>query len=219
MGCMKYLIVILMVFLGVVNAGTLAAQVLAQNAADPRAATGVELRLRLGEHMATFYHPQGLVWGRSDASIRVVGFFDYTNPLDKRLFSDLPKLVEKHPELHIELRELPVRNASSLRLARFALATRMIHGEEGYRAMHLHLLRMLEVPSRHVLGLVAQEGRFDINRIEFAMDAAEITEQLQENQHLYLSIGQPQLPAFIAQDGFYSAVPNVHVLENLLFQR
>ncbi len=197
------------------------AQTLSSNDAENSVfkAADDDLRLQLGDHIATFSSPQGLVWGRPDAEIQIVGFFDYTSLLDKRLFSKLPNLVEKHPELRIELRELPSSHPVSMRLSRFALATRMVHGEEGYRAMHLHILRMLEIPSRRILGLVAQEGRFDINRIDFALDATEITKHLQDNQHLYLSLGKPELPAFFTQDQVYSAVPTVEVLESLIFQR
>lgn len=117
-----------------------------------------DLDLRLSAFPDLFETPTGLVWGAQDAPIRIIGFFDYTTLLSKRLFSQMPVLVEQNPDLRIELRELPRGSSDANRLARFALATRLVHGDDGYRAMHLHLLRMQEIPTRHILGLIAQEG-------------------------------------------------------------
>lgn len=140
-----------------------------------------ELKLRLSSFPDLFSKPQGLSWGNDNAPLHIVGFIDYTNRLTKRMLSEMPEWIEDHPELHLELRELPGPNPHGRWLARFALATRIVHGDVGYKALHLRLLRMAEVPSRQDVGLIAQAGGFDLNSIEFIMDTPEIIQQLDDN--------------------------------------
>lgn len=175
-----------------------------------------ELAGRLSAFPDMFDAPKGLVWGSDTAPIKVIGFFDYTSLISKHLFRQMPMFVERHPEIRVELRELPSRSPASERLSRFALAVRMVHAEDAYRAMHLHLLRMLNTPPQHVLGLIAQEGRFDINQIEYLMDADHITQQLQDNLYLYQVIGAPDMPAFLTETTVYPSVSSLSVLIDFL---
>lgn len=185
-------------------------------AATDQAPATYDLDARLSEFSDLFETPTGLVWGDEDAAVRVIGFFDYTSILSKHAFRQMPAFVQQHPHIRVELRELPSGTPASERLARFALAVRMVHGEDGYRAMHLHLLRMQDIPPQHVLGLIAQEGRFDINQIEYLMDADHITRQLQDNLYLYQVLGAPDLPAFVTEKAVYPSVPTLFLLPNLL---
>ncbi|MEA1938355.1 MAG: thioredoxin domain-containing protein, partial [Pseudomonadota bacterium] len=68
------------------------------------------------------YDPSSPVIGNPDGSVTMVEFFDYNCGYCKRVLDDLLALVEKHDDLRVVFKEMPILGPVSVVVAKAALA-------------------------------------------------------------------------------------------------
>ncbi|KAJ54303.1 hypothetical protein ACMU_18955 [Actibacterium mucosum KCTC 23349] len=156
-----------------------------------------ELKERLEPHQPMFDAPPVLGMGRADAPIRVVEFFDYRCAPCKAMHPMLETLVAEHPELRIEMRQLPILTPGSERGARFALAVQSVAGDAAYARVHdalWHLRGPLNTPS---FARIAQDEGLDFSKIQTAMDSEDVTARIGYNRDFAVEMQVLGTPAFV----------------------
>lgn len=144
-----------------------------------------------------FSEPTVLGMGTADAPVRVVEFFDYRCAPCKAMHPGLMDLVERRPEIRIEMRQLPILSPGSERGARFALAAKEVAGPEAYARVHDRLWRLRGPLNAASFQVVAEEEGLDWERVLDAMDSAAVTARIDENRDIAIALEILGTPAFV----------------------
>ena len=135
--------------------------------------------------------------GAADAPLRVIEFFDYRCIPCKAVHPQLVQFVEKHPEVRIEMRHLPILTPGSERAARFALATEAAYGAEAYRAVHNKLWEIRGPLNNAGFQRVSDALGLDFERIHSDMDRDAIDARIDYNRNVAIALEVLGTPAFV----------------------
>lgn len=138
--------------------------------------------------------------GRPDAPVRVIEFFDYKCVPCKAMHPKLTELVDKQPDLRIEMRQLPILTPASERAARFALAVKDVAGDEAYRQVHKMLWAHKGPYNTVVFGQFADKAALDYATLEPVMESDAISDRIEENRDIAIALEILGTPAFITPD-------------------
>ena len=151
----------------------------------------------LSNYPELFEDPPILGLGAEDAPIRVVEFFDYKCVPCKAMHGPLKDLVQKHPELRIEMRQLPILSPGSERAARFALAVFHVAGKQAYEAVHNDLWEVKGPLNNATFEKIAATHDLDFGAVSEIMDSAEINQRISLNRDVAIALEIIGTPGFI----------------------
>lgn len=140
------------------------------------------------------------VGGNPDGDITLVEFLDYRCGFCKRAFGEVEKLLAADNNIRFIVKEFPILGEQSLLASRFAIATKMVEGDESYRAFHDALMVYNGEITMPSLRRLAETLQLDPDAIEARMDDAEITEQLQATRALAQRLQISGTPTFVLED-------------------
>lgn len=173
------------------------------------------LQAKLDAYPDLFSEPTGLGMGAPDAPLRVIEFFDYRCLPCKAVHPVLEAFVEEHPEVRIEMRQLPILTPGSERGARFALATQTIYGDDAYLAVHERLWDLRGPLRSDGFELVAADLGLDYSKIEPAMESVEVTERIDGNRDFAIDLEILGTPAFVTSKTMIFGTIDIEVLSDL----
>jgi protein-disulfide isomerase len=135
-----------------------------------------------------------LVGGNPDGKVTVVEFFDYNCAYCKRAFKDVMSIIDKDKDVRLVMKEFPILGPGSTYAARAALASR----EQGkYWPFHLALLGHNGHLEEETVNRIAKEQGLDVDKLHKDMEAATISEAIQQNMALAETLKINGTPAFI----------------------
>ncbi|MEM9395796.1 MAG: DsbA family protein [Pseudomonadota bacterium] len=173
------------------------------------------LQAKLDAYPYLFSEPTGLGMGAPDAPLRVIEFFDYRCLPCKAVHPVLEAFVEEHPEVRIEMRQLPILTPGSERGARFALAAQTIYGDDAYLAVHERLWDLRGPLRSDGFELVAADLGLDYSKIEPAMESPEVTERINGNRDFAIDLEILGTPAFVTSKTMIFGTIDIEVLSDL----
>lgn len=144
---------------------------------------------------AIFKDPTSWVGGNPDGNITVVEFMDYRCPYCHKAFSEIEDLVKTDGKIRFVVKEFPILGEDSTNSSRFALAMRMLHGDDAYKQTYDALITLKGSPDPEALSRLARDLGFDPKPILDLMPDPKITAILSANRDLAsrLNITAPQL--------------------------
>lgn len=175
-----------------------AVQALEQQQAEAQAAADFDLVSQNAD--AIFDDGFSYVGGNPDGDITLVEFLDYRCGFCKRAFGEVEKLLETDGNIRFVVKEFPILGDQSLLASRFAIATRLVEGDDAYKALHDTLMEFKGDITIASLRRLANTLAFDADAIEARMSDAEITEQLQATRELAQRLQISGTPTFVLQD-------------------
>ncbi len=135
-----------------------------------------------------------LVGGNPEGNITVVEFFDYNCGYCKRAFKDVMTMMDKDKDVRLVLKEFPILGPGSIYAARAALASR----EQGkYWEFHMALLGHNGKIDEETVNALATETGLDVDKLKKDMEAATVTDAIQQNMQLAETLKINGTPAFI----------------------
>ncbi|MEM9756545.1 MAG: DsbA family protein [Pseudomonadota bacterium] len=91
---------------------------------------------------ALFDSPNDVVLGNPDGDITIVEFIDYRCGFCRRAAPELEALLAADGNIRVVIKEFPILGEQSTLAAQFALAARLVGGDEAYADMHYALISM-----------------------------------------------------------------------------
>lgn len=137
------------------------------------------------------------VGGNPDGDITLVEFMDYRCGYCRRAAPEVEKLLAADGNIRLIIKEFPILGEASVLASRFAIATKLVAGDEAYKNMHDALISMGGAPSEATLRRLAEGLDLDADAILARMSDPEISRQLQETRALAKQMAISGTPTFV----------------------
>lgn len=151
---------------------------------------------------AIFNDGYSYVGGNPEGDITVVEFLDYRCGFCKRAFPAIEELVESDGNIRFVVKEFPILGAASVLGSRYAIATKMVVGDDAYKTVHDELMMMRGDLSDATLERLSADLDFDHAAIVAMMEDEKVTEIIQANRELGQILQINGTPTFIMGDQF-----------------
>ncbi|MEP4199197.1 MAG: DsbA family protein [Aliishimia sp.] len=152
---------------------------------------------KINQHSDLFSEPSVLGIGPEDAPFRVVEYFDYRCAPCKALHLKLKRALEPHPEIRVEMRQLPILSPGSERAARFALAVKNIAGSEAYVAAHEALWHLKGPLRASAFEQIALQNDLDWVTVKTEMASVAVSSRIEQNRDIAIDLEILGTPAFV----------------------
>ncbi len=140
------------------------------------------------------------VGGNPQGDITLVEFMDYRCGFCKRAFGEVEKLLAADDNIRFVVKEFPILGEQSLLASRFAIATKLVEGEDAYKALHDALMAFNGEINLPALRRLAGTFELDSAAIEARMDDEAITEELRATRALAQRLQISGTPTFVLED-------------------
>ena len=146
---------------------------------------------------AIFNDPASWVGGNPNGSVTIVEFMDYRCGYCRKAYSEVENLVKADGDIRFVVKELPILGDDSLISAKFAIAMRMLHGDEAYKAAHDALIDLRGAPDAETLGRLATDLGYDAAEVTAKMESADVLAVIQANHNLAGALNITGTPTFV----------------------
>jgi protein-disulfide isomerase len=134
------------------------------------------------------------VAGTAGAAVTIVQFFDYKCGYCRKVSPTLSALMEKHKNVRIIYKELPILGADSHMAARAALAAEK---QGAYAAFHRELMNLGGPVTPEAIEGTGKKLGLDVAKLKTDMTSKEVEGALMQNQRLASAIGVQSTPSFV----------------------
>ncbi|SDE93973.1 DsbA family protein [Limimaricola pyoseonensis] len=153
------------------------------------------------QHAEALFENEGdWVGGNPEGDITVVEFMDYKCGYCRRAFPEVEELVEGDGNIRYVLKEFPILGEQSLMASRFALAVRMLEGDDAYKEAHNALMTMRADVDENSLSALADGLGIEFADVQEKMGSREVAEVIQENYELAQAMQISGTPSFVMGD-------------------
>ncbi len=144
----------------------------------------------------------GYSWegGNPDGDITVVEFLDYRCGYCRKAHTEVEQLLAKDGNIRLIVKEFPILGEASTSSSRFAIATKLVAGEEAYKAVHDALITFSGQPSVVALSRLADGLGLDGDAIIKHMGSDEVTREITETRALAQRLLISGTPTFVMGD-------------------
>jgi protein-disulfide isomerase len=146
---------------------------------------------------AIFNDPASWEGGNPAGSVTIVEFMDYRCGYCRKAYSEVEDLVKTDGDIRFVVKEFPILGDDSLISSKFAIAVRMLHGDEAYKAAHDALIALRGAPDAETLGRLAADMGFDAAEVSAKMESAEVLAVIQANHDLAGALNITGTPTFV----------------------
>lgn len=141
--------------------------------------------------------PNSWVGGNLDGDITLVEFVDYRCGYCRKAHDEVAELVASDGNIRFVLKEFPILGEESVISSRFAIATRLVAGDEAYKKMHDALIALRGNATAENLTTLANDLGLDGAAIAARADAAEVTAIIDANHALASRLQINGTPTFV----------------------
>ncbi|WP_405110898.1 DsbA family protein [Phaeobacter sp. BS52] len=147
----------------------------------------------------TALHDDGYSWvgGNPDGDITLVEFMDYRCGYCRRAAPEVEQLVSGDGNIRLIIKEFPILGEASVLTSRFAIATRLVAGDDAYKDVHDALITLSGEPNEGTLRRLADGLDLDADAILARMSDPEIARQLQDTRALAQQLAISGTPTFV----------------------
>ncbi|NIZ14005.1 DsbA family protein [Phaeobacter sp. HF9A] len=139
------------------------------------------------------------VGGNPDGDITLVEFMDYRCGYCRRAAPEIEALLQSDKNIRLVVKEFPILGEASVISARFALAARLVAGDDAYEEIHNALIALPSEPNEVALRRLAQGMSLDADAILAKMEDPAVTEQLQRTRALAQTLSISGTPTFVLE--------------------
>ena len=147
-----------------------------------------------------FASPADWVGGNLEGDITLVEFMDYRCAYCRKAHEEVKELVSSDGNIRYVIKEFPILGEASLLSSQFAIAVRLLHGNDAYKAAHNALIALRGEPSADTLGRLALDLGHDPAPILEKMGTDEVKGIITTNHALADTMEISGTPTFIVTD-------------------
>lgn len=146
---------------------------------------------------AIFNDPASWVGGNPDGDITVVEFLDYRCGYCRKAWQDVEELVKSDGNIRFVIKEFPILGEQSVVSSQFAIATRMVAGDEAYKRAHDALISLRGDATPESMAQLAEELGLDAAAITAKMASPEVMAVIEANHQLATALDLSGTPGFV----------------------
>lgn len=160
---------------------------------------------RDAERLATYadqLENDGYSWigGNPEGSVTVIEFMDYRCGYCRKAAPEVEALVETDDDIRLIVKEFPILGEASMVSSRFAIATKIVAGDEAYKDVHDGLIALEGNPGEPQLRRLASTLNLDADAIIAEMNSDEVTRRIEETRELAMALEINGTPSFVFGD-------------------
>jgi protein-disulfide isomerase len=140
------------------------------------------------------------VGGNPDGDVVLVEFMDYRCGYCRRAHPEVADLIELDGDIRYVVKEFPILGEQSVLASRFAIATRIAHGDAAYGQMNDALMTMRGEMTEASMAATAQEIGLDPEPILAAMGDPLVEQTISYNRDLAQRLSITGTPTFVFGD-------------------
>lgn len=137
------------------------------------------------------------VGGNLEGDLTIVEFMDYRCGYCRRAAPEVEQLVKEDGNIRLIVKEFPILGDASRVSAEFAVAVKLIYGDEAYKQVHDALIDMRGEPTEPTLNNLAQDLGFDSAPVFAAMPTDDVQKILTANAALAQAMQISGTPTFV----------------------
>ncbi len=146
---------------------------------------------------ALFSSPSDWVGGNPEGDITVVEFMDYRCSYCRKAHSEVNELITSDGNIRYIVKEFPILGPESLASSQFAIAVRMLYGDEAYKAAHDALISLRGAANGDTLARLAQQLGHDPDAVAAKMGTPEVMAVIDQNHALASTMDISGTPTFV----------------------
>ncbi|OED48748.1 disulfide bond formation protein DsbA [Rhodobacteraceae bacterium (ex Bugula neritina AB1)] len=137
------------------------------------------------------------VGGNPDGDITLVEFMDYRCGYCRRAAPEVAKLLESDGNIRLVIKEFPILGDASVLSARFAVATKLVAGDDAYKDVHDAMIEFGGEPNEVALRRLADGLSLDAEAIFARMESEDVTAELRQTRALAQKMAISGTPTFV----------------------
>ena len=139
------------------------------------------------------------VGGNKNGDITVIEFMDYRCGYCKKANAEVAELIKSDGNIRFIVKEFPILGEQSDLASRFAIAVRIVGGDDAYAAAHDALMVMRADVTDASLGKLAADLSLDPAVLSAKMQSPEVSAVIAENRALGEAMKINGTPTFVVQ--------------------
>ncbi len=147
-----------------------------------------------------FTSPADWVGGNPEGDVTLVEFMDYRCGYCRKAHDEVQTLVEADGNIRYVIKEFPILGEGSLLSSQFAIAVRLLHGDDAYKAAHDALITLRGDPTPETLGRLATDLGHDPAPILAKMPSEDVMAVISANHALADEMQISGTPTFVMKD-------------------
>jgi len=140
------------------------------------------------------------VGGNPDGDITIVEFMDYRCGFCKKAFPEVAALIAGDGNIRYIVKEFPILGEASTLASQFAIAVKIVAGDEAYKDVHDTLMEFRGDVTQNSLDRLAESLDLDVAAITVEMRGGEVAKVINDNRLLAQAMQITGTPTFIVQD-------------------
>mgnify|MGYP000418403127 CR=1 FL=1 len=140
------------------------------------------------------------VGGNPDGDITIVEFIDYRCSFCRRAHPEVAELLQSDGNIRIIIKDFPILGEQSVLASRFAVATRIIAGNDAYKQVSDALIALNSDVTTASLAEIASAFDLDTDAIFAEMESLAVQEVLTKNRALGERMQITGTPTFVIGD-------------------
>ena len=167
---------------------------------EQQAAIQSDFELVKKHKKAIFEDGFSFIGGNPNGDITLVEFVDYRCGYCKKAHNEVEKLLNADGSIRFVIKEFPILGDDSLVLSKFALAVKLVHGDEIYKLVHDILIKMKSPPSEKAFDQIISNLNLDAELVESAMESNEVNGMIAYTRTLAERLKISGTPTFVMND-------------------
>ena len=151
---------------------------------------------------AIFNDGYSFVGGNPDGDVTLVEFLDYRCGYCKRAFPEVEELLASDGNIRFVVKEFPILGEASVLASRYAIAAKILAGDEVYKELHDNLMVWNGDINEAALARASRGLELDHEAVLDKMNDDDVSEIIQKNRELGSILQIQGTPTFIVGDAF-----------------
>ena len=144
--------------------------------------------------------PNSWVGGNLEGDIIIVEFMDYKCGYCKKAYPEVAHLLTTDGNIRYIVKEFPILGDQSMLAAQFAIATKLVAGDEAYKTVHNTLMEFRGDITPDMLTKLGESLELDTAAITVEMEGAEVAKVINDNRLVGQAMQISGTPTFVVQD-------------------
>jgi protein-disulfide isomerase len=164
---------------------------------EDAAAAERDLQMLADNKAAIYENGNDWVGGNPQGDITLVEFMDYRCGYCRKAYAEVEELVKSDGNIRFVMKEFPILGEQSLLSSQFAIAVKMLYGEEAYKAAHDALITLRGDATPETLATLAAQLGHDPAAVAAKMAEPDVMDIIKANHALATTMEINGTPTFV----------------------
>jgi protein-disulfide isomerase len=164
---------------------------------EDAAAAERDIQMLADNKAAIYENGNDWVGGNPEGDITLVEFMDYRCGYCRKAYEEIEELVKSDGNIRFVMKEFPILGEQSLLSSQFAIAVKMLYGDEAYKAAHDALITLRGDATPETLATLAAQLGHDPAAVAAKMAEPDVMDIIKANHALATTMEINGTPTFV----------------------